>query len=136
MANIAISAAITSYARIHMQQYKLIPNNKCYYSDTDSIILEKELETGISGEIGDLKLEYQIEEAIFIRPKLYGIKTKCGKEIIKAAGFPKDSINYEDLNNMLHDSSYVKAINTFNIIKSMTGLNLRGSRLIKMLRIK
>lgn len=40
-ANVAIAAAITSYARIHMIDFKI--NNDVIYSDTDSVILSNSL---------------------------------------------------------------------------------------------
>ena len=39
--NIAIAAAITSYARIYMAQFKNSNDFKLYYSDTDSIYIDK-----------------------------------------------------------------------------------------------
>lgn len=39
--NIAVASAITSYARIHMSFYKNNPDFKLYYSDTDSIVIDK-----------------------------------------------------------------------------------------------
>lgn len=134
LSNISISSAITSYARIHMQKYKLIPDNKIFYSDTDSIVLQKPLQTGISNEIGDLKLEYKIKEAIFIRPKLYGIITDSDKEIIKCAGYPKDSINYKDLRELYNDPKYTKEVKSFTMFKNMEGLNITSKDVYKKLR--
>jgi hypothetical protein len=35
--NVAIASAITAYARIHIDNFKRIPGNECFYSDTDSV---------------------------------------------------------------------------------------------------
>ena len=39
--SIGIAMAITAYARIHMSQYLNLPNCKVYYTDTDSVFLDK-----------------------------------------------------------------------------------------------
>jgi hypothetical protein len=41
--NIAIASAITSEARVYMSNFKNNPNFKLYYSDTDSIVIDKPL---------------------------------------------------------------------------------------------
>ena len=38
-ANVAIAAAITSYARIHMMTIKALPNIEIFYTDTDSFFI-------------------------------------------------------------------------------------------------
>ena len=56
--NVAIAAAITAYARIEMMRYKNIPGIKIYYTDTDSIITNKELPAEMVGtELGQMKDE-------------------------------------------------------------------------------
>lgn len=65
---VSISAAITSYARIYMSQIKLDILNKggkIYYSDTDSIVQDLELDDHLVGkELGQFK-EYKLKEAYF-----------------------------------------------------------------------
>jgi hypothetical protein len=58
--NIAIASAITSYARVFMNQFKNNPNYKLFYTDTDSIYINKPLNNSLisNNEIGKLKLEY------------------------------------------------------------------------------
>lgn len=47
-------------------------DNNIYYSDTDSLILEKPLPENIIGkELGKWKLEAEIKKGIIVRPKLY-----------------------------------------------------------------
>lgn len=49
--------AITAYSRIFMYQYKVIPNNQCYYSETYSLFWEKPLDDKyISSELGKILL--------------------------------------------------------------------------------
>jgi len=84
-----VAAAITAYSRMYMNKLKNIPNNECFYSDTDSIVLEKPLENyEINNKIGNLKLEYpKINEALFISPKLYLLELDDGKLIAKGRGY-------------------------------------------------
>jgi hypothetical protein len=51
---VAIAAAITYYGRIFMQQkYFNLENNPPFYSDTDSIYVEKKIETALlSNKLG------------------------------------------------------------------------------------
>ena len=57
--SIAIASAITAYARIHMTQFKNNPDFILYYSDTDSIYIDKPLppEMVDSKSLGKMKLE-------------------------------------------------------------------------------
>ena len=64
-----------------------MPENKCVYTDTDSVVLEHKLsEQFIGKEIGQMKLEHTIQHGIFIRKKLYAIKNENNEIIIKSAG--------------------------------------------------
>lgn len=87
--NVAIASHITAYARITLldKMYHIL--NKGYnvwYCDTDSIVTD--LKMCSSNKLGELKLEYEIEEAVFLLPKVYALKLKNGHEIVKAKGFP------------------------------------------------
>ena len=57
--NVAISAAITAYARIHMTQFKNLKGIKLFYSDTDSVYTNKPLPRHLISDtiLGKLKLE-------------------------------------------------------------------------------
>lgn len=69
----AISAAVTAYSRMIMNDYKNIYGINCAYTDTDSLVVDKPLNPNLIGtKLGQLKLEYpEIKEAIFNSPKLY-----------------------------------------------------------------
>jgi hypothetical protein len=71
--NIAIASAITSYSRIHMSQFKNNSNYRLFYTDTDSIYINKPLSDDLvnSNELGQLKLEIIVDKAIFLCPKVY-----------------------------------------------------------------
>ena len=61
---------------ISINEYKNLPNNPCIMIDTDSVVLLKKLEDKYVGrELGQMKLEHEIKHGIFIRKKLYAIKT-------------------------------------------------------------
>lgn len=99
---VQIASAITSYARIYMYDFKNIEGNKCYYSDTDSIFLEKELDSKYVGtELGKFKLEYKFKEGYFIAPKVYQIKFNNGisKTVFKG-------VRESELNKVISDNTF------------------------------
>jgi hypothetical protein len=85
--NIAIASAITAGARVHMSYFKNNPNINLYYSDTDSAVIDKPLPDYMIGtKLGQVKLEHNINRAVFLAPKVYGLVDKDGNEIIKIKG--------------------------------------------------
>jgi hypothetical protein len=123
--NIAIAAAITSYARIEMSQYKNNPNYKLYYTDTDSIYINKPLPDSMVSEmeLGKMKLEFISNKAIFLAPKVYGYLTKTNEEIIKIKGLTKETIKnnitLENLKQLLIKDNKLEAKQT-KWFKSLT----------------
>jgi len=91
--SVPIAAAITAYAQISMIKFKNIPvpDNKCLYSDTDSVLLEYPLlEKYVdSNKLGFMKLEHILTEGYFISKKLYAFKNTKGETIIKSKGIGK-----------------------------------------------
>lgn len=78
-ANVAIAAAVTAYARIEMMELKMLLIKlgiKLYYTDTDSIFVDKELPNELIGNnLGQLKDELKggyIKKAYFLGIKKYG----------------------------------------------------------------
>lgn len=67
--NVAISAYVTSYARIHMHRLMRPIESTIYYTDTDSIYTTSELPVGTG--IGELKKESTCSSAVFLLPKTY-----------------------------------------------------------------
>jgi hypothetical protein len=93
--NVAIAAAITAYGRIHINRFQHMGFD-CYYSDTDSVILNGELPDCYVGKaLGQMKLETSgIDKAVFLGPKVYGYSyNKKGKNkvVIKVKGLAKAS---------------------------------------------
>jgi len=85
--NIALASAIAGGARMWMSLIKNSSNFNLYYSDTDSAVTDAELPSILVGpELGQFKLEYVINRAVFLAPKVYGLITTDGQEIIKVKG--------------------------------------------------
>jgi hypothetical protein len=103
MFSIAIAAAVTAYARIHMSQFKNNPDlPNLYYTDTDSLYFDGPISNKFISEtrLGALKLEGVWDDALFLAPKVYALRNK-DQEIIKIKGLSKESINN---NNITLDS--------------------------------
>src|SRR5258708_37373976 len=111
-----IAAAIASYARIIINVYKNIPGNPCIMSDTDSAVLPYPLPQHLVGkEIGQMKLEQEITEGIFIKKKLYYIKNSNNQEIIKASGIDSSNLNYSLINKLLQGETITIERTNFNV---------------------
>lgn len=118
--SIGIASAITAYGRIAMSKYKNSDDFNLYYSDTDSIFIDKPLpKEAISNEIGYWKLEDVLKEATFLSAKLYGaitnklefIKFVNGREV-KVKEFTKirgymNALKYNDLKSLLKKGKYL-----------------------------
>src|SRR5258708_3754493 len=71
-------------------------------SDTDSAVLTKPLPDHLVGDgLGQMKLECDIKEGIFIRKKLYYLLTHKNGEIIKSSGIDSSKLNYNIFLNLL-----------------------------------
>jgi hypothetical protein len=90
--SIGIAAAITAYSRIHMSQFKNNPDINLYYTDTDSIYTDSDVEPSLidSQVLGKLKLENTCNKAIFLTPKVYCLLTESGELISKVKGLSHD----------------------------------------------
>jgi len=109
--NVGIAAAITAYARIHMSQFKNNPEFNLYYSDTDSIYIDRPLPGDLvnSKTLGKMKLENILTDAIFLAPKFYCLLTKDGKLIHKVKGLSHDiELTIDDFNQLLYKDSLIK----------------------------
>jgi hypothetical protein len=71
---------------------------ECFYTETESYVVRKEFPPHlVSDEIGAFKLEHQVKEGLFIRPKDYYLETQQGKIITKLKGLSlRDSITKDD----------------------------------------
>lgn len=126
-----IAAAIASYARIIINEYKNIPGNPCIMSDTDSAVLPYPLPDNlIGGEIGQMKLVCKIKQGIFIKKKFYYILTSENKEIIKSSGIDSSRLNYESFVKLLNGESVTIERTNFNVNWKNLNINVTNSNII------
>jgi len=99
------SCFITSFARLELLKAMKATEERgdnVFYCDTDSIVCKEEMEKDVidDNEYGLWKLEREIDEAIFVLPKLYAEREKgSGKEVLKSKGLVKsykETITYKD----------------------------------------
>jgi hypothetical protein len=99
--SISIASAVTAYSRIEINKLKLQFIDNLLYSDTDSIFTDIPLpENLINNELGGLKLEYILKDAVFLAPKVYGGIFEDGREFSKVKGYKK-SVSFKDLKSLL-----------------------------------
>jgi hypothetical protein len=91
--HVAAGSYVTSYSRLRLLeglQLCIQEGGKVYYCDTDSIVTDKPIKSfeAENNELGSFKLEYVLDEAEFVCPKVYRGITEDGKEIYKVKGMP------------------------------------------------
>ena len=109
--NVSIAAAITAYARIHMSQFKNNPDINLFYTDTDSIYTDSDLDSKFLCDktLGKLKLEYICKEAIFLAPKVYCLRLESGEIVYKAKGLKHEvELTFEDFKRLLIKNSKIE----------------------------
>jgi len=126
--SIAISAMVTSYARIFMNKIKLEilkSGGKIFYSDTDSIVTDIDLNNInsklVGKELGQFKLEYLIKEAYFVSNKTYCLLLNEDKTIIKTKGVLSNSLTLEDFKTMYFLSKNVSGTKRYTTKNYMKG---------------
>ena len=111
-ASIIAAAIFTAAARVHMSKFKNLPDTKLYYSDNDSIVINKPMDPKfVNNELGNLKLECFIYKAVFIAPKVYALVTSDNEEIIQIKGlskeaFSKNNVDYYHMFGLLDRDAY------------------------------
>jgi len=126
-----IAAAISSYARILINDYKNIPGNPCIMSDTDSAVLPKPLPGHLVGNgLGQMKLVSEIKEGIFIKKKLYYLKDHNDLEVIKSSGVSSSRLSYNKFKNLLNGESVELIRTNFNVDWNGMSINLVSSKII------
>lgn len=102
--SVVVSSIVTASARIHMTKFKTDDSYTLYYSDTDSIDIDKPLDPSLIGEeLGKMKLEHIFDDAIYLAPKVYGGKTE-NYEYVRIKGL-KNPIKFEELKGLLYKDS-------------------------------
>jgi hypothetical protein len=103
LSNISIASAVTSKARIKLlKAVTAVEKNEgiLKYCDTDSIFagFKKNVFGEKHGEVEWQEVEgEQIEDSFFALPKVYGLRYKNKKEIIKIKGISQIGISVEEL---------------------------------------
>lgn len=126
-----IAAAISSYARILINEFKNIPGNPCIMSDTDSVFLTKPLpEYLINKKLGYMKLENEALNGIFIRKKLYYIENTKKEIIIKSSGLDSSRLNYKMFIKLLNGGSVEVERTSFNKEWESLNINVKSSNVV------
>jgi hypothetical protein len=89
---VQISSAITAYGRVEIHKYKTLEKNPCFYSDTDSVFLQKPLPDYLIGsKLGQMKFEGFIKKAVFLSSKVYYYVDAQDNIVIKYAGLTQSN---------------------------------------------
>nr|YP_010759082.1 hypothetical protein QEO35_mgp37 [Hericium alpestre]WEX31996.1 hypothetical protein [Hericium alpestre] len=121
--SLPIAMAVTAYARIYMSQFINSNDYTVYYTDTDSIAINKKLpDKYVGNELGKFKLEYHAESALFISPKLYYLRLFNGEEIIKARTLGGDQLTENDFIELSYGLTITKLKSKF--ITNKENLNI------------
>jgi hypothetical protein len=128
--NVAIAAAVTAYARIHMMPFKL--DDGICYTDTDSIFTTNKLSDALVGpNLGLMKDELNgkvIKEACFLDIKKYGYYylDENGQRVESSvfAGVERDSLSFDQVENIFKGGTITKEI-PVRFYKSFKDLNIR-----------
>ena len=132
MSNVALAAAVTSYARIIMNPFKLDPNT--LYTDTDSAFTTKPINPNLLGiELGEMKDELKgqvINEAYFLGPKKYGYYiidniTGIKQEYSVFSGVPRNSLSFDEVKSIsIFEGNQITKTIPNRFFKSFTNLNV------------
>jgi hypothetical protein len=130
---VQIASAITSCARLYMYSFKNIENNTCYYSDTDSIFLEKKLdEKHVGNELGKFKLEYEFKNGYFVAPKVYQIEFFNGERKTVFKGMKKEefnkSIKNDTFEKIIYNNHKISIKRTSNFVVDLINLIVKKKR--------
>ena len=107
-----------------MSQFKNNPDYTVFYSDTDSLIVDKYLPEDVvdNKKLGLYKLEDEYLLFIALGPKVYGALNKNGKSYTKIKGF-KDKISLEALESLLNENNSLD-LNQLKWFKSLSKGNI------------
>jgi hypothetical protein len=87
-----------------MSQFKNNPNINLYYTDTDSIYTDSDIDESLIDNkiLGKMKLEHICKKAIFLTPKVYCLLTETNEFIYKVKGLSHDvPLTFKDYEKLL-----------------------------------
>nr|YP_010691074.1 DNA polymerase [Phellinus igniarius]WBU93175.1 DNA polymerase [Phellinus igniarius] len=121
--NISIASAIAANARVYMSLFKNHPDFILYYTDTDSIFLNKRLpaEFESTKQLGLFKLEKVLRKFVALGPKVYGGVDRDGLEFTKVKGL-KTKVTVAQLEELLRENNSINVsqVKWFNQITNST----------------
>jgi hypothetical protein len=121
--NVSYSSAIASKARIKLYKaFKKVEKDggRLLYCDTDSIFASYE-EKNKNRNFGDMEWLSFYEDAVFIAPKTYGLKSQNND--IKIKGVRVENLSFEDLKKEFYSEKTITFKNQLNFQK--TNLKLK-----------
>ncbi len=128
--HVGIAAAVTAYARIEMLEFKMLLTKlgiKLYYTDTDSIFIDKDLPQHLIGtELGLMKDELKgglIKKAYFLGIKKYGYIDNNNITHSIFSGIPRDSLNWNEIVQIAKGITIVKP-SPARFFKNISKLNI------------
>lgn len=136
--NVAIAAAVTSYARIEMIELKMLLiklDIKLYYTDTDSFFVDKELPQYLIGkDLGQLKDELNggiIKKAYFLGIKKYGYIDNNDKVHSTFSGIERNSLTWNEIEQIANGFTIVKD-SPIRFFKNFNTLNIKIQKNLKI----
>ena len=134
---VQIASAVTAYARIEMHKLKTQYIENIYYSDTDSVFLDCKLPENLVSdtELGKIKLECKIKEALFVAPKLYYYITQDDFVVIKGKGIESDVLTIESIKNLYCERNnesfkiirnFIRSFKNFSLSTKQFKMNISG----------
>ena len=128
--HVGIAAAVTAYARIEMMELKMLLVKlgiKLYYTDTDSIFVDKEIPNHLIGnDLGQLKDELNgciIKKAYFLGIKKYGYIDNNNKIHSIFSGVERNSLIWNEIEQIANGFTIIKT-STVKFFKSFKNLNI------------
>ena len=110
--SVAIASAITAAARVKMNYIKLLYSKNLYYSDTDNIDIDVNINPKFVGkELGKMKLENEFNEITYLAPKVYAGITDKG-EYSKIKGI-KNKVPYSNIKDLLIKNNKLIILNFY-----------------------
>nr|QWO71407.1 DNA polymerase [Termitomyces sp. K2P1] len=121
--SLTIPAMITSHGSIAMNPFLNIPDNPCYYTDTDSLFLKSPLDDKYVGtELGKFSFKGLAKRAYFISPKTYCLIMEDDSIIIKCKGLNKKLLNENHFKELLSGKNVtIDTRKIFTNLKKGTG---------------
>ena len=140
---VQIAISITAYSRMFLYRYQTIPNNFCFYSDTDSVFLQKRIPNYLTGiQLGKLRTVDKIKYAYFISLKSYIYISSDNSICLKFKGLTKTEQNkltpsffysFYDKKQVLDKPQVILRSNFFH--KEFLSLNLLKRNVLIKLKI-